>query len=110
MILYLCRLVPPRPATFAIDMSPEEAEIMQKHVRYWQVHAASGRVLVFGPVADPEGAFGIAVIVAEEGEELTHLCKDDPAIKSNCGFQYKLHLIPRHVLGAGLTADRPAPQ
>jgi uncharacterized protein YciI len=79
-------------------MTPDEAKAMQEHGAYWQQHLARGRVLVVGPVADPEGAFGIAVIVAEEGEDVNPLCKDDPAIKSGLGFRYKLHVMPKHIV------------
>jgi hypothetical protein len=30
---FFCRLLPPRPS-FALDMAPEEREIMQKHAAY----------------------------------------------------------------------------
>jgi len=97
--LHLYRLIPPRAATFASDMTAGEARVMQEHVKYWQEQAANGRVLVFGPVADPEAAFGIAVIVSQNGEDLTPLCNDDPANQSGLGFHYKLHPLPRYVLG-----------
>ena len=98
MTLYFYRLFPPRARTFASDMTPDEAKVMREHGGYWQQHVAAGKVLVVGPVADPEGAFGIAVIIAEEGEDVDVLCKDDPAIKSGLGFRYKLHVMPQHIV------------
>src|SRR5208283_3626666 len=52
---FFCRLIPPRP-TFAADMTPDEASIMQSHVAYWSDLLARGKAVVFGPVADPHGA------------------------------------------------------
>jgi uncharacterized protein len=98
VILYLYRLFPPRPRTFASDMTSDEAKAMKEHGAYWQQHVVTGKVLVVGPVADPEGAFGIAVIIAEEGEDVDPLCKDDPAIKSGLGFHYALHRMPKHIV------------
>jgi len=95
MTLYLYRLFPPRPKTFAADRTRSEALVMTEHAGYWQNLAARAKVVVFGPVADPEGVFGIAVICAEDGEEITSVCDNDPAIKSAMGFTYKLHLMPQ---------------
>jgi uncharacterized protein YciI len=103
MNLFLYRLIPPRARTFASDMTADEGRIMKQHILYWQEQAASGRVLVFGPVADPDAAFGIAVLVAEDGEDVAPLCLEDPAIKLECGFHYKLHPLPRYVLGRQVT-------
>jgi uncharacterized protein YciI len=103
MSLSLYRLMPPRP-TFPSDMTPDEAQVMHEHALYWRQFAASGKVLVVGPVADPEGAFGIAIIVGEEGEDLGPLCKADPAIKSGLGFSYKLHLMPKFILSSKVSS------
>jgi uncharacterized protein YciI len=79
-------------------MTPDEAKIMREHTGYWQQYVATGKVLVMGPVADPEGAFGIAVIIAEDGEVVDPLCQNDPAIKSGLGFRYQLHVMPKHMV------------
>ena len=100
MNLYLYRLIPPRPTTFASTMTPQEAAVLREHVEYWGKRAAEGRVLVFGPVADPDGAFGIAVIVAEEGVDPSCVYEKDPAITANSGFSFKIHLMPRFALGS----------
>jgi uncharacterized protein YciI len=100
MTLYLYRLIPPRTKSFALDMTPDEAKVMRAHVEYWKEYTAIGKVLVFGPVADPEGAFGIAVITAEDGEDLAPLCQGDPAIRSALGFSYKLHFMPQYGLSS----------
>ncbi len=47
-------------------MTDDERAAMVKHVQYWTEQARENKVLVFGPVADPEGAFGIAILSLEE--------------------------------------------
>ena len=54
--LYLFRLIPPR-ADFAQTMTDAEQQAMAKHMAYWQELLAAGRVVVYGPVADPEGVW-----------------------------------------------------
>ncbi len=58
---YFLKLNPPRPS-FATDMSDEERTIMQKHVAYWAPYVNDGTVIVLGPVMDPKGIYGIAVL------------------------------------------------
>lgn len=86
---FMARLLPPRP-TFAQDMSAEEAEVMRAHAAYWTELRDEGKALVFGPVADPKGAWGLGVLRAPT-EEAVHAMRDgDPAIKSGRGFRYEL--------------------
>ncbi|MGZ4036003.1 MAG: YciI family protein, partial [Bacteroidia bacterium] len=66
---YFLKLNPPR-ASFMMDMSDEERTIMQKHVAYWKPYVDNGTVIVLGPVFDPKGGFGIAVIAVDEEEQL----------------------------------------
>jgi uncharacterized protein YciI len=78
---FLYRLVPPRP-TFATDMTEPEAAIMAQHVRYWQDLTEAGIAIVFGPVADPAGVWGLAVVEAEAEDDVHALGVEDPAVKS----------------------------
>jgi uncharacterized protein YciI len=81
------RLIPPRP-TFAADLSDTEAATMGEHVAYWQQHLEAGRVLIFGPVADPAGSWGLAVVAADDEDEVRTLGKSDPAVTSGmCTFE-----------------------
>ena len=64
---FFVRLVPPRP-TFALDMTAEERAFMTEHVAYWTKKLADGTAIVFGPVADPSGDWGMGVVrAADEG-------------------------------------------
>jgi uncharacterized protein YciI len=65
MPIHLCRLLPPRP-TFPGDMTPREAGLMQEHAAYWQELADRGVALVVGPVLDPAGAWGLAIVDAPD--------------------------------------------
>jgi uncharacterized protein YciI len=47
-------------------MSEEEQAVMGHHIAYWQQLAERGTALVLGPVSDPAGAWGLAVVEAEK--------------------------------------------
>jgi uncharacterized protein YndB with AHSA1/START domain len=85
---YMCRLLPPRPS-FAMDMNAEEREVMQRHAAYWRGLMEEGIAIVFGPVADPSGPFGLAVLRVPAGRALEGLQGNDPAILSKRGFRYE---------------------
>jgi uncharacterized protein len=78
---FLYKLIPPR-ATFAADMSDEEAAVMGEHAGYWGGLVDEGAVVVFGPVGDPSGAWGLAVVEAETEDEVRRLGEQDPAVTS----------------------------
>lgn len=93
---FLFRLLSPR-STFPSDITPEEVAIMQQHVRYWTGVMATGRVIAFGPVADPAGAYGIAIIRLEDADDPMAIIEQDPAIKAGAGFRFEVHPMPRVV-------------
>jgi uncharacterized protein len=77
--LYLVRLIPPR-ADFAQTLTPAEQDAMARHAGYWKELLGAGRVVVFGPVADPEGVWGLGVVRADSQEEAVALLERDPAV------------------------------
>ena len=79
---YFLKLNPSRP-TFAQDMTDEERAIMQQHVAYWSVLMEKGVVVVFGPVLDPKGVYGMGVVEVENEDELRELTMNDPATSIN---------------------------
>jgi uncharacterized protein YndB with AHSA1/START domain len=93
---FFCRLIPPRPS-FAQDMTPEEHAMMGEHASYWRGHLATGRAVVFGPVADPQGAWGLGVVRVQDEAEARAFEAGDPAIRSGRGFRYELLPMPRAV-------------
>src|SRR5262245_17313146 len=97
MKYFFCKLTPPR-ATFMMDMTDAERQLMRQHVEYWAELAANGSASVFGPVADPQGGYGIAVIEAADEGAVRDISTHDPVIKANAGFSYAIHLMPQVVL------------
>jgi uncharacterized protein YciI len=78
---FVFRLRAPRP-DFALEMSEQEREIMGRHAAHWQRFIESGQMVVFGPVLDEEGSWGLGVIDAEDEEELRAWAADDPAVRA----------------------------
>ena len=89
-------LIPPR-TTFAQDMTAEEAGIMGRHVEYWTGLAERGLVIVFGPVADPAGSWGLAVVEAESDGDVRALGVDDPAVNSGMA-NFDVYCMPMAVV------------
>jgi len=94
MKYFFCKLIPPR-ATFAQDMTPAEQALMGQHVAYWQDLMEKQKALAFGPVADPRGGYGIAIIAASNDAEMETLRDNDPTIKANKGFRFEALSMPR---------------
>jgi uncharacterized protein YciI len=77
--LFLFRLIPPR-ADFAQTMTESEQAAMTGHQEYWQQLLRDGRVVVYGPVADPEGVWGMGVLRAADRAEALALGERDPSV------------------------------
>ena len=90
---FLCKLTPPRP-TFLSDMSADEALVMRRHREYWTPRVEIGVVIAMGPVADPAGAYGVAIIEAKSQVALESMLASDPAILSKLGFAYQILPMP----------------
>jgi uncharacterized protein YciI len=76
---FVFRLISPRP-NFALDMSDEEREIMRRHAAHWQPLIDSGRMVVFGPVLDDTGSWGLGVVEADDEEQLRAFVAADPVV------------------------------
>jgi len=79
MSLFFFRLRPPR-ADFAQTMTPSEQEAMAAHQQYWHQLLVEGRVAVYGPVADPEGVWGLGVLRAADRAEVLAIGENDPSV------------------------------
>jgi uncharacterized protein len=84
MSTFVFRLKAPRPS-FAQDMTDDEKEIMGRHAAYWQPFIESGQMVVFGPIVDDRGSWGLGVIEAEDEDELRAFAAGDPAVTSGTG-------------------------
>jgi uncharacterized protein YciI len=87
---FFLKLVAPRP-TFAMDMNNAEKAMMQQHLLYWKGRQDKGEVVVFGPVMDPAGSYGMGVIEAADDIAARAFAAGDPAMKANCGFKCEIH-------------------
>jgi len=79
---FVLRLNPARSG-FAQTMTAEEKEIMQQHINYWKAYMDRGIMLIFGPVMDPEGVYGLGIIAVDNEAQVKHLIDNDPASKIN---------------------------
>jgi hypothetical protein len=50
--------------------------------------------VAFGPVAAPQGAFGVGLWEVPDDADVAAICAGDPVIKSGSGFRYELHPMP----------------
>ena len=53
---------------------------MGRHAAHWQPFVDSGRMVVFGPVIDDTGSWGLGVVEAEDEDELRAFAAGDPAV------------------------------
>jgi uncharacterized protein len=93
---FVYRLIPPRP-TFHLDMSDEERAVMNRHVAYWEEQTAAGNVVVYGPVVDGTGGWGLGVLTAEDETQAKSMLEADPAISSRMAT-FELGTMPVAVL------------
>lgn len=77
---FFVKLLPPR-ATFPMDITPEEQLLMQEHARYTPESFDAGKILIYGPVVAPTGAFGMAVFEVEDVSEVRQFLENDPSVR-----------------------------
>ena len=97
MAYFFCRLIPPRPS-FANDMNDGERRTMQEHAMYWRGKAEKGSAVIFGPVADPKGPWGLGIVDVADEAELHILLAADPAITSTIGMHYETYPMLRAIV------------
>lgn len=71
---------------------------MQQHANYLQKFSAKGWAVVYGPVADPQGFFGVGIWELPDEADIHAICTGDPTIQSDVGFRYEIHPMPRAVV------------
>ena len=89
---FLCKLIPPRP-TFALDMTEVERKVMQEHANYWKHLTDEGTAIVFGPVLDPKGIWGVAIVELADEQDARILGKNDPVVKG-AGLTFEVYSVP----------------
>jgi uncharacterized protein YndB with AHSA1/START domain len=102
---FVFRLIPPRP-DFASTMSDEERTTMIEHFGYWSGLVQQGKALAFGPVDDPDGRYGIGIVLAENVGAAEALRDGDPVLISRHGFRTEIAPMSALVTPSG-RFDRP---
>jgi uncharacterized protein YciI len=86
---FVLRLLGPR-STFPDDITPEEADLMAQHAAYWRELTRAGTAVAFGPVLDPAGVYGLAVVRAIDDAEAQRVAAADPVIRAEAGFRFDI--------------------
>lgn len=81
---FLLKLIAPRP-TFAQDMTEAERMIMRDHVAYWTDLKNKGVAVAFGPVIDPKGVWGVAIVEVTDDAVMRTTVSADPVSKARLG-------------------------
>lgn len=97
MTHFLYKLISPR-TTFPQDITETEMKVMQEHLVYWKELADKKIVVVFGPVADPKGTYGLAIVEAVDEAVVHEFGIHDPAIKADVGFKFEVYPMPQAIL------------
>ena len=95
MAHFFCKLIAPRP-TFPFDMNESEKALMSEHARYWMQMCQEGAVLVYGPVMDAKGPFGMGIFEGTDEAEIKRRTEADPVMKAGIGF--KIEIAPMTAL------------
>jgi len=61
-------------------MTLAKRELMEQHKRYWMELTDQGTAVVFGPVLDPTGLRGLAIVEVANEEEARTVSSADPAV------------------------------
>jgi hypothetical protein len=89
---FVCRLIT-RP-DFATTMTDAERAVMHDHVAYWRGRLERRAALLFGPVLDPAGVWGLVIACASDADELAGITAADPAVISGIGRFEVLPMAP----------------
>jgi len=87
--VFHCRMIPPRP-DFAFTMTGEERALMSQHADYLRGQLRAGTMMIAGPVADPLGPWGLAILRVGTEAEARAITDGDPLTLSDRGFRYEI--------------------
>jgi uncharacterized protein len=93
---FFFKLIPPR-ASFPHDITSQEQELMDEHAHYFQQQFDAGKLLIYGPVMAPNGAFGLGVLEVADEAEARQFGENDPSVRA--GFN-RWEIYPMRVTGA----------
>jgi uncharacterized protein YciI len=93
MPFFFCRLNPPR-SDFAKTMTDAERALMGQHAAYLKAEQEKGIAVLFGPVGDPRGAWGLGILECADDTQARSITGNDPVVKSGQGFSYDVYPMP----------------
>ena len=70
-------------------MTPEERDVMRAHADYWLPHVGAATVIAMGPVADPAGVWGVAIVNAPSLALARGRAGQGPGDPFGRGFAYR---------------------
>ena len=97
MAYFLLRLEPPRPS-FPFDATDAEKALFSAHSGYWMEQADAGAAIAVGPVFEPGGTWGLALVEAEDVAQAQALGEADPVLMAQAGFRYTVSPVPSLIL------------
>jgi uncharacterized protein YciI len=59
-------------------MTDDEREVMGRHAAHWQPLIDSGQMMVFGPILDGTGSWGLGVVESDDEDALRAFAAKDP--------------------------------
>lgn len=63
---------------------------MQQHARYTRESFDAGKILIYGPVMAPTGAFGMAVFEVADEAEVRQVLENDPTVLAGLN-KFEIH-------------------
>ena len=73
---------------------------MGDHAAYWTALAERGTAILFGPVGDPNGVWGLGVLAVEDEKEVQFITSHDPVMRSGIGAIYEILPMLKVVIGS----------
>jgi len=93
---FFFKLIPPRP-TFLQDITDEEKVLMNEHGAYFQEQFDAGKLLLYGPVMAPGGAFGVGILEVADEAEARQFGENDPSVRAGLN---RWEIYPMRVTGS----------
>jgi uncharacterized protein YciI len=79
MAHYFLKVIPQR-STFGEDATEGELAKMNEHFAYWLELSKRGTAIIFGPVFDADGIYGMGIVESEDEAAARLLAGADPAV------------------------------
>ncbi|QGZ96134.1 YciI family protein [Terricaulis silvestris] len=92
MKCYLCKYIPPR-ADFLATMTAEERDWMKQHGAFLDELLEQGLIVAHGPVADPNGGYGVSLYRIADDQNIEAITSNDPIVRNGAGH-YEHHPMP----------------